>query len=129
MSFSVRTVARGARIARNQTRQYATPASHPPGYVPSAEEFIAQRAAVQEHAAGETQSLLTFDCVELKLLTDLGTTRLWKNVRYALIARSDVPSALDPISLTYPHHHHEACFSAFQLVSSLAAPHERIARS
>lgn len=54
-SSTARTLARGVRVARAQsTRQYATKAvEHPAGYVPTAEEFIAQRAGVQEHAAGE----------------------------------------------------------------------------
>lgn len=48
-----RTLPRVARVSRQQIRKYATPAAeHPEGYVPSGEEFIAQRAAVKEHAKG-----------------------------------------------------------------------------
>ncbi|KAF8307177.1 hypothetical protein DL93DRAFT_2171845 [Clavulina sp. PMI_390] len=68
MSLPARTLARGVRVARvQQTRRYAAKAAeHPPGYVPTGEEWIAQRQAVQDHAAG--------------------TTKLWKNVSlYACI--------------------------------------------
>ena len=53
-SFTARTLAKGVRVARTQSaRQYASKAvEHPPGYVPTAEEFISQRQAVQDHAAG-----------------------------------------------------------------------------
>lgn len=45
----------GRTSAVNQTRRYAAKAiDHPPGYVPTAEEWIAQRAAVQAHAEGTT---------------------------------------------------------------------------
>lgn len=51
---TARTLARvGRTSAVNQTRRYAAKAAdHPPGYVPTAEEWAAQRAAVQAHANG-----------------------------------------------------------------------------
>jgi len=54
-SLSTRTLARGLRVARaQQARRYAAKAAeHPPGYVPTGEEWIAQRKAVQDHAACE----------------------------------------------------------------------------
>jgi hypothetical protein len=54
-SLSTRTFARGLRVARvQQARSYAAKvAEHPPGYVPTGEEWIAQRKAVQDHASCE----------------------------------------------------------------------------
>lgn len=57
-SLSTCAFSRGLRVARlQQTRRYAAKAvEHPPGYVPTGEEWIGQRKAVQDHAACEITS-------------------------------------------------------------------------
>lgn len=54
-----RTIPRAARASRQQTiRKYATPAAErPEGYIPTGEEWLAERAAVQAHAKGKVEYL------------------------------------------------------------------------
>lgn len=87
MTLSVaRTLPRVARVSRSQLRRYATPAvERPPGYIPTGEEFIAQRAAIKEHAKGVV-GFGQFVVAVLGVLTVLGfveTTDLWRKIRSA----------------------------------------------
>lgn len=67
-SLSKPALARGLRFARvQQARRYAAKAAeHPPGYVPTGEEWVAQRKAVQDHADCERLLIL---CLLSILLT------------------------------------------------------------